>query len=318
MPDTRRTLREPPVIICKSCGRENEDEFKFCLGCGSALEAPRPKAQPDTLDCPHCGAAVPGGFKFCGACGGSLQQTATEPSVKETTLTGGPRPASSEPEEEARRLGELTVIRPDGSEGARIELTSKGVTLGRKSEHEVLANDPFLSPEHAAVSYESGRVMLRDLDSINGVFWRLRDDVELEHGDMIRVGQELLRFEMAETLEALPTDWKGDDAEVKRQGSPDRGVWGRLALIGGPNVETRAYEVHTSEVTLGREIGTILFRDDGFVSGKHARIYRDQDRVYLRDLGSSNGTYIKIRGQRQLANGDLILMGQQLFRLQIG
>lgn len=306
------------MIICKSCGRENEDEFKFCLGCGSGLDAPKPRVQTDAVDCPHCGAAVPGGFKFCGACGGSLQTTVSEPSVKETTLSGGPRPASADEEDVAKRLGELTVIRPDGSEGARIELTSKGVTLGRKSEHEVLANDPFLSPEHASVSYESGRVMLRDLDSINGVFCRLRDDVELQHGDMIRVGQELLRFELAEKNDALPTDWKGGDAEVERQGSPDRGVWGRLALIGGPGVETLAYEVHTSEVTLGREIGTILFRDDGFVSGKHARIYRDQERVFLRDLGSSNGTYVKVRGDRQLSNGDLILMGQQLFRLQIG
>ncbi|RAL25413.1 hypothetical protein DL240_04160 [Lujinxingia litoralis] len=311
------------MIICKSCGRENEDEFKFCLGCGSALEAPKPEPKVESVDCPHCGAMVPGGFKFCGACGGSLHQQVKTPSagdalVGETMHTGGPRPSSAEIEESPRRLGELTVIRPDGSEGARIELTTSGVMLGRKNEHEVLANDPFLSPEHASVSYESGRVILRDLDSINGVFWRLRDDVELQSGDLIRVGQELLRFDRAEDVAALPTEAKHGDPEVERQGSPERGVWGRLALIGGPDVETRAFEVHTSEVTLGREVGTILFRDDGFVSGKHARIYKDQERVYLRDLGSSNGTYIKVRGERQLSNGDLILMGQQLFRLQIG
>jgi hypothetical protein len=31
-------------VRCPECGKENKDNFKFCLGCGSSLEAPPPQA----------------------------------------------------------------------------------------------------------------------------------------------------------------------------------------------------------------------------------------------------------------------------------
>ncbi len=69
-------------------------------------------------------------------------------------------------------------------------------------------------------------------------------------------------------------------------------------------------------MVLGRERGDILFPEDGYVSGTHARIsYRD-GRFYLADLGSSNGTFLRVRGERTLKSGQFLLMGQQLFRLQ--
>src|SRR5690606_206662 len=32
--------REAPVIVCPNCGKENQDHYKFCLGCGAKLPAP--------------------------------------------------------------------------------------------------------------------------------------------------------------------------------------------------------------------------------------------------------------------------------------
>jgi pSer/pThr/pTyr-binding forkhead associated (FHA) protein/DNA-directed RNA polymerase subunit RPC12/RpoP len=310
------------IIVCKNCGRENEDEFNFCLGCGSPI-APPAKAEPEPaqeiVNCPHCGTKVPGGFKFCGACGGALEggqpvPAASSAEVARTVQAGGPRHA--EEGQAARRvLGELTVIQPDGSEGARIPLTTDGLILGRESDFDVLANDPFLSPRHAELRFEDGTLKLRDLDSVNGVFWRLSDDVEVSHGDQIRVGQQLLVFQ--ELSELDPVETKRKDPHTLLQGSPDPGIWARLSVVAGPDIESRAFCLASNDVTLGREIGTILFRDDGFVSGKHARIYRENGKVFLRDLGSSNGSYVRIRGERRVTRGDLILMGQQLFRVAL-
>lgn len=307
------------AIECDNCGRENEDEFKFCLGCGSALSSPQPTPEPtpDKVNCPSCGMEVPTGFKFCGACGTSLADVQPD--------AGGGGSAQPDPQPQSQpqtaasaegdRLGELTVIRPDGSEGARIPLTTGGIVLGRNSDFEVLANDPFLAPSHAEIRHEGGQMKLRSLDDINGVFWRLRDDVELQDGDLIRIGQELLRYREFSNVE--PLEPVNGSSEVKAQGSPDPGAWGRLSLVGGPDVETRAFALSGREVTIGRELGAILFNDDGFVSGKHAKIYRDNGKVFLRDLGSSNGSYIRIRRERQLTGGDLVLMGQQLLRVSL-
>ena len=207
------------------------------------------------------------------------------------------------------------VIKPDGTEGAKIPIVSGEVRLGRASSYSVLESDPFLSPHHASlISNDNGHV-LQDAGSLNGVFIRITTEVELQDADFIRIGQELLQFRfMSEApLVAAPAS----DEKTLTAGSPDANYWGRLSLISGPETETRGFVFSQDEVFLGREIGDILFRDDGFVSGRHARIARVDGRIYLKDLGSSNGTYVRIRGERHVGSGDLILMGQQLFRVEV-
>lgn len=346
------------MIICPHCGRENEDHYKFCLGCGSQLprkEAAKPEPQqPRMIDCPHCGTPVPSNFKFCGACGGPIAQAAPPPSqpsqppsfgaapssasttganptaataptpavsgrpMAESTSAQHVTPGSSLAQDSAPLTGsamaKLVVIRPDGSEGATIPLREGSVVIGRDSEQEVLANDPFLSPQHARITIQGGKFSIEDLNSLNGIFYRIRSEYELQSGDMLRLGQELLEFNKMEDIEPLPGASDGS-ASTLRGGSPDIGYWGRLSLVAGPEIASRAFVFSDDEINIGREIGDIVFRDDGFVSGRHARISKLDGRVVLKDLGSSNGTYVRIRGGRTIEDGDLILMGQQLFRL---
>lgn len=68
-------------------------------------------------------------------------------------------------------------------------------------------------------------------------------------------------------------------------------------------------------VTLGRERGDILFPEDGYVSGQHARVSMRDGKFWLADLNSSNGTFVRIRGERAVKSGAYVLMGQQLFRI---
>jgi pSer/pThr/pTyr-binding forkhead associated (FHA) protein len=68
---------------------------------------------------------------------------------------------------------------------------------------------------------------------------------------------------------------------------------------------------------LGRERGDVIFPDDGYVSGLHCRVHYDGSGCVLTDVGSSNGTFVRVRGSRGVTNGDLLLMGQQLFRVQL-
>lgn len=328
------------MIICPHCGRENEDHYKFCLGCGSQLPkvaAAEPEA-PKMINCPHCGTPVPSNFKFCGACGGPIAAAAPPAAAAEPAA---PPPSSLDDENTQGIMGtlnraqgfedtaqvpttgldtasspstgnavaKLVVIRPDGTEGATIPVHEGELIIGRESEHEALSGDPFLSPRHASITISGSSFTIKDLESLNGVFYRIRVESELQDDDYIRIGQELLRFNFVEEASGTSED------ETRRGGSPDSGTWGKLSLIAGPEVVSRAFAFADDEITMGRERGDILFRDDGFVSGLHARISKADGKGLLKDLGSSNGTYIKVRGERTLEDGDLILMGQQLFRL---
>ena len=57
---------------------------------------------------------------------------------------------------------------------------------------------------------------------------------------------------------------------------------------------------------------------DATVSGLHARVSLRDGQVFLADLGSSNGTLIKVNGERDVGHDSYVLLGQQLFRLNFG
>jgi pSer/pThr/pTyr-binding forkhead associated (FHA) protein len=85
-------------------------------------------------------------------------------------------------------------------------------------------------------------------------------------------------------------------------------------VIVGRESDGPAFPLFEGTVGLGRERGDIMFPEDGYVSGQHAQLALRDGQVYLSDLGSSNGTFFRIRETRALPAGGLILMGQQLFR----
>lgn len=263
---------------------------------GGAYGAPAAASGP--RNCPSCGAQIPPNFKFCGACG--------------TKIEDAPAPAAapaSAPVAAPQAGGSLTLIRPDGSEGGMHTLRPGKNPVGR-DHGDVFESDGYLSPTHAEVEIAPQGAVVRDLDSLNGVFMRMTDEEEIQSGQILRIGQELVRFDLIEP--PAPLD---DGTEV--MGSPNPGYWGKLTVILGADVEGSAYPLLGDSVTLGRERGDINFPDDGYVSGLHARVSIRGGRVFVGDLGSSNGTFVKIQGERAIENESFILLGQQLFRVEL-
>jgi predicted component of type VI protein secretion system len=64
-------------------------------------------------------------------------------------------------------------------------------------------------------------------------------------------------------------------------------------------------------------VGDITFPTDGFVSGRHAVLTVRKDQLAVRDVGSSNGTFMRLAGPTFVDNGDQFLMGRQLLRVEI-
>jgi pSer/pThr/pTyr-binding forkhead associated (FHA) protein len=256
--------------------------------------------------CPQCNNDVPPNFRFCGACGFRMDD-ASGPAA----MPGGAPRATANQFEQVRPTPKstLTLIRPDGSEGGVHELKTGENKIGRTL-GAVFENDGYLSPMHAEMVVNAAGAVVRDLDSLNGVFVKMVDEEEIQSGQVLRIGQELLRFDLINPPEPAP-----DGTEV--MGSPNPGYWGKVTVIVGREVDGSAYPLLGESVTMGRERGEINFPDDGYVSGLHARITTRDGRVFLTDLGSSNGTFIKVQGERSLRNESFVLLGQQLFRLNL-
>lgn len=283
------------------------DAVLAALEQGIPVETTAPGAQsnlPDARLCGSCGAAVPEGFKFCGVCGTRYEQRA--------------RPAGQvfvpNVQDVSQAPARLIVIHPDGTEGDVFPLGASETTVGRSHPSSIFSEDPFLSPRHATFYFVKGQLFARDEGSLNGVFVRIKAEVELFHGDMFRIGQQLLRFEeMAQVRPVLPG--AGDGTTV--MGSPLRGAWGRLGSIVALNTPASVWVLRRPEEHMGRERGEITFPDDGFVSGGHCKVSTRDGRFFLRDLDSTNGTYLRVKAEGILAQGDLILLGQQLFKIDL-
>ena len=52
------------------------------------------------------------------------------------------------------------------------------------------------------------------------------------------------------------------------------------------------------------------------MSGRHARVDVGETAVTLTDLGSSNGTFLRVNGPTEIGPGDQVLLGMQLLRVE--
>lgn len=74
---------------------------------------------------------------------------------------------------------------------------------------------------------------------------------------------------------------------------------------------------HEQAVQIGREECDLNFPDDFFMSPKHARVEMSGESLTLIDQNSKNGTYVRVRGERELGDGDYLFLGRNLLRVEV-
>ncbi len=209
------------------------------------------------------------------------------------------------------------MIVEDGSEGKAIGLQGRQMDIGSARGDIVLPEDRYLSPRHARFFRQDGDWYLRDLGSVNGVYRRVREPVQLQNGDLVLLGLEVLQFDLVDHAE------RGLGHAIQHGvlvfGSPATTRRARLCQRTVEGIMRDVYHLVADETTIGRETGDIVFTSDPFMSRRHAAIVCDaeSEEYILSDLSSSNGTYLAIRDDVRLADGDFIRLGQHLFRVDL-
>jgi pSer/pThr/pTyr-binding forkhead associated (FHA) protein len=211
-------------------------------------------------------------------------------------------------------LARLVSVNRDGTDGEVHLLTEESVDLGRTEGQLRFNDDPYLSPRHCRFCIQNGQWVLQDLESLNGLYVRVGGVVELQQGDRILLGKQVFTFEwVSEHERALaPAVEHG----VLVFGSPLRSPWGRLRQLTVAGLYRDVHYLCRARCTLGREEGDLLFPDDEFMSRRHISLTQVGTKVQLEDLGSSNGTYLRVREQHRVLRGDMIRVGDQLLRFE--
>jgi pSer/pThr/pTyr-binding forkhead associated (FHA) protein len=318
-------------LVCDACSALTPIGVPQCARCGAAVALdPRPRrgtpsnkptaaATTTGNPCPKCNAQVAAGHRFCHQCGARMPM----PSFDVETRVG-PHASNQQKNRSTLFFGgavqsaraKLTLIRGDGEDGVSFTLAGQEHLAGRGECPISFPDDPFLSPTHANFLYAEGQLVVRDVESLNGIFVRITGKVDLSVGTKILVGEQVLGVDPAPDVPDLPdADGTYFSASMIRPASIQvtqhlRG--GQAGWVFRPDGEV---------VTLGREGNDINFPDDPFISGRHAevRIVSTPAGAVLSvtDLGSRNGTFVRVHGEQVLRHGDYVFLGQQLLRVEI-
>jgi pSer/pThr/pTyr-binding forkhead associated (FHA) protein len=337
-PSTDSLLR-----LCPRCRGGSDPSSQFCRFCGGSLaDAPSIALAPRTPPPPPLQAAP------------SLGSTAESNTyVPQTPVPPGsmhpsPTPARStvamvSPMALTSTRARLVLIARDGGEGPGYPL-GELTDIGRTEGNILLGDDRYVSPRHARIQSRGGAYYLRDLASTNGVFVRIpfgsgagaasktrgesngpaSPEQPVTDQDLFLVGQQVLKFEVVKHAE----EGFGVASENGTLvfGTPAAPRYARLTQRTVEGVVRDVYHLQKAETIIGREVGDLVFTEDPFLSRRHVAVVvhgagpgskGQQRRFSLMDLGSSNGTFLQLREEIRLKNGDHLRIGQQLFRFDL-
>lgn len=206
------------------------------------------------------------------------------------------------------------VLIKDGEDQTQFPFEATRIEVGSGTCELSFPNDPYLSEKQCVFSWGDNRWSVLDLQSRNGVYLRLRRGMALEGRDVILFGRHLYRFDYLEETErnAVPLAEEG----VMLFGTPLGDPWGQLRQLTAAGTIRDVHFLHRNLVVIGRQEGEILFPDDVFLSRKHLALSFDGKTGFIEDLSSSNGTYLRVRTQNVVEDGDILRIGDQLLRFE--
>ncbi|MFN8522464.1 MAG: FHA domain-containing protein [Chloroflexota bacterium] len=166
-------------MTCPKCSTRNPDDFMFCLQCGERLTA-APAA-------PAAAAAA----------------SAESPSTIAMLPPDGPSAGNggyAESVPHARlRVEQGSIDKPV------IEISKPEMVIGRRLECDVVILDDNVSRRHAVLTWDASGFAIEDQSSANGTVVNdqaLEGKVALSAGDVIRIGDAVLVFEVSSTPSA--------------------------------------------------------------------------------------------------------------------
>jgi pSer/pThr/pTyr-binding forkhead associated (FHA) protein len=279
---------------CDNCGCENSQDVNFCRDCGFKLNdgakvpkgAPTPAALRTT--CEACGVANPDSMTFCKQCGRRLATQGSRSNGKRKELPRAvPQAANRAPVPATNRLAPVAPANPAPEKKRPAETSGN-------------ASTPRCCPNCQAEG------------SADAQFCKFC-------GCRLPGGKAPSR-RVAETVP--PPSRSGLDAEsmtpTGAMGTVETGQRPcRLVAIRKDGSRGQVHELAGDAIDIGRQQGHLQLPNDPYLSPRHARVLKKDGPYLLKDLGSTNGIFLRLRESWRLQHGDMLLVGQQMLFFEI-
>lgn len=177
-------------------------------------------------------------------------------------------------------LLELNVA--DGPlEGTTLTIGEEGARIGRHTSNTLVIPEAGISRYHCEICYLDGEFCVRDLGSTMGTFFHLRphNHFQMFVGLMVKFGETELQVLSQTAPGAEPSE------QV-------------VLFVEGPFAGHKVH-IPSTGITIGRRHDNhLVLVQDGTVSAHHAEIFCEDGEFYITDLGSCNGTCVRLSPER--------------------
>ena len=255
--------------------------------------------QAKNFVCRSCSTAVPLGHKFCGRCGAAVPPEILQ---ARTQFFG---------QLQAPGKAKLILIRGEGVEGLSYQLNAEHHTVGRNGQL-VFPDDPFVSPAHADFFYRNGKLVVKDEGSLNGVYLRVKGSVDVSPDDFFLAGEQVFRIDAT----PRPSDQPGPDGTYFYSSPKHQSPFRITQMLQGGSAGMTVC-ARGSSLQIGREGGDLNFPSDLYMSAAHCKIEEAGGKFTLTDMSSRNGSYVRLKAERELSHGDYVFIGRKLLRVEI-
>jgi ribosomal protein L40E len=285
-PPPARPPPEPPPAekICSNCNAPNPPAAKFCFDCGTPFarksEAPRPPPEPVKAEPPP-----------------PPPPPRVEP-IKARAEPVKPMPARAEPPPSIQ-IDESMSLDSATSESAPLALAEEAPAEEALPAEELPPEEvppEEAPPEEVAAEDVEEALPAEEAEPVEELPAEAVEEAEPVEELPAEAVEELPAEALAEPVEEAPPPFQASLVVEKGAAIGTSFLLGRLEnSVGGPG----------AHIELG---------EDPFVAPHAATLLFTEDHLVLRDEGSANGVFLKVRESALLEAGDLFIAGERLFR----
>jgi hypothetical protein len=195
----------------------------------------------------------------------------------------------------------VRLLLPDGDRRT-IEIGSRPVPLGAGLDHLGVTGDPRVADLEGHMRVEGTDLIVEPAAGASGVYRRLRGEESLEFGDVVLMGDVAAQFEAVPEAPPVASD-------KRVLGGSANTPCGRLVFLRRDGTPGPLHDLPAGKTIVGRTDGHLNFPNDSRLSRRHARFFASDKQVTIEDLGSRNGTYVRVRERSVLDVGDALRVG---------
>lgn len=193
-------------------------------------------------------------------------------------------------------------------------LVDERLTIGRDKSNGLVIEDEGLSIFHAELRQEDGKLFIRDAGSVNGTYVNgeqldKNEKREIVGGDVIRL--HLIDIQIVDPSKGPAVLPKAVRRDLDKPAIPQ---WQVKAVTGA--ISGKMFLIDGTKV-IGRDPGCDIVATGSHVSRRHAEFSIRSGKLWMKDLGSSNGSFVngKRIEETVLKNGDEVKFDAMAFKV---